>query len=344
MVKIKKHGIVLEATNLEFESQAVLNPACIRVGNNVHMLYRAVRRGNYSSIGYCKLNGPLEITERAKKPFLFPEFDYEKHGVEDPRIVFIDGIYYLTYMAYNGKRVVAALATSKNLKTFEKKGPISYLISYADAIKLYEKSDVMKKYFCFNKYDKAKGQSEKDTFIWGKDTILFPKKINGKFAMLHRVIPGIQVIYFNDFKELTFDFWKEHLKHLSDYIILDPKFWFESRFIGAGCPPIETDKGWLLIYHAIEDSSKGRIYRAAAALLDKNDPTKVIGRLKEPLFSPEEKWELKGDVNNVVFPTGAVVFDETLYVYYGAADKRIAVASLNLNELLEELKIKKRKN
>ena len=88
MIKVKKEGIILESTSLEFESQAVLNPGCIKVGNNVHMFYRAVRPGNHSSIGYCKLKGPLKVVERSRKPILSPEFPYEQHGVEDPRIVF----------------------------------------------------------------------------------------------------------------------------------------------------------------------------------------------------------------------------------------------------------------
>ncbi len=100
---------------------------------------------------------------------------------------------------------------------------------------------------------------------------------------------------------------------------------------------IETDKGWLLIYHAVEDRDSGKIYHASAALVDKKDPQKFIGKLKDPLFSPKEDWELQGDVNNVVFPTGAAVFDDRLYIYYGAADKRIACASMDLAELLDEL-------
>jgi len=156
--------------------------------------------------------------------------------------------------------------------------------------------------------------------------------------MLHRILPNIHVAYFNDFKELTVTYWKEHMKQLATYTVMEAKYWFESRHVGAGCPPIETDKGWLLIYHGVEETKKeGKIYRAAAALLDKNDPCKVIGKLNHPLFSPEDEWERKGDVDNVVFPTGAAIFGEKLYIYYGAADKRICAASLNLSELLDDL-------
>jgi len=161
---------------------------------------------------------------------------------------------------------------------------------------------------------------------------------HNKFALIHRILPGIQVIYFDDFKDLTDDYWREYLRDLGSYILFESKYRFESRNIGGGCPPIETKEGWLLIYHGVEDSRQGRIYHAAAALLDLEDPTKVIGRLKRPLFSPTEKWEKLGDVNNVVFPTGTVLKDSRLYIYYGAADKCIAAKSVDINELLAELK------
>jgi predicted GH43/DUF377 family glycosyl hydrolase len=93
-----------------------------------------------------------------------------------------------------------------------------------------------------------------------------------------------------------------------------------------------------LIYHGVEDALQGKIYHAGAALLDFDNPTKVIGRLKKPLFSPVEPWEKHGDVNNVVFPTGTVLKDGRLFIYYGAADKRIAAKSLEIEELLKELK------
>ena len=100
MIEVKKEGILLSRTDLEFENEAVLNPAAFREGDNVHLFYRAVRKGNYSSIGYCRLDGPLTVAERLGKPVIVPEFDYESHGVEDPRIVLIDDLYYLTYTAY----------------------------------------------------------------------------------------------------------------------------------------------------------------------------------------------------------------------------------------------------
>lgn len=335
MVKIKKEGVLLEPTNLEFENYAVMNPTCIKIGNNVHMFYRAVKKGNYSSIGYCRLEGPLKVVERKREPFMVPEFNYENHGMEDPRIVFLDGIYYMFYTAFDGKNSLVAYATSKDLKTFEKKGAITPTITYDEAEGFFPELKLKDRYFFFESYYKC--EFGKDVLLWEKDAFIFPKKIKGKFALIHRILPEIQVIYFNDFRELTNEFWKNYLKHLGDYVVLSSKYWYESRNIGGGCPPIETDKGWLMIYHGVEDTNKGTIYHAGAALLDKKNPCKVIGHLKNPLFSPEKKWEKEGNVKNVVFPSGAAIFGDKLYIYYGAADRRIGATSLDLNELLEEL-------
>ncbi len=338
MINVKSEGIILESSKNGFDNQAVLNPACIEISGITHMFYRAVRRGDMvSSIGYCQLDGNKAV-KRSDKPVLCPEYDYEKMGVEDPRIVFLDGVYYLFYTAYDGKNALFAYATSTDLASFTKQGVISPRITYAEAARLFgfSKAKMIERYFFFDSY--IRDREGDGILLWEKDAFIFPKKINNRFALVHRVLPGIQVIYFDDFKDLTDDYWRDYLGNLGNYVLLDPEYRFESRNIGGGGPPIETKDGWLLIYHAVEDSRRGRIYHAAAALLDLVDPTKVMGRLKKPLFSPSEPWEKQGDVNNVVFPTGAVVKDSRLYLYYGAADKLIAAKSIDLEELVSELK------
>ncbi|HUV42613.1 MAG TPA: pesticidal protein Cry7Aa [Patescibacteria group bacterium] len=335
MLKIKDEGIILEKTNLEFENKAVLNPACIQVDDITHMFYRAVNHNDISSIGYCQLKDN-KVVKRLKEPVLFPEYDYEKKGVEDPKITFLEGTYYLFYTAYNGKNALIAYATSKDLVHFTKQGLISPKISYDEAEDIFRESKVRERYTMFEMFYKERGG--KDILLWEKDASLFSQKFNHKFALLHRILPGIQIIYFNNFSELTAVRWHHHLKNLGDFIVLDPLFWFENRNVGGGCPPIETEDGWLIIYHAVEDTPFGKIYHAAAALLDLKNPLKVLGRLIEPLFSPKAPWEKSGVTNNVVFPTGAIVRDKRLYIYYGAADKLIAAKSINLTELLTKLK------
>ena len=335
MIKVEDCGIVLKSRDgFEFEDGGVLNPTCIEKDGVVHMFYRAVRKGNFSTIGYCQLIDN-QIIYQSDCPVLVPEFEYESKGLEDPRITYLNGLYYLFYTAYDGKNACVAYATSVDLTTFKKQGLISPQITYSEAADTFQTSVSSEKYaFYANCYIKVLGDTG---LLWEKDTMLFPKKFNGKFALIHRVLPGIQICYFTDFSQLTPSFWRDYLKRLGDWIILEPKNPFESGYIGGGCVPIETKEGWLLIYHSVEDTSTGKIYRAAVALLDKVKPQEVIGWLPYPVFSPEEKWEKQGVVNNVVFPTGAILKNGILHIFYGAADSRIGVKSMNMNDLLKEL-------
>ncbi len=339
MITIKKEGILIAKTNLEFENEGVLNPAIIRDGDNVHMFYRAVQNGNISTIGYCKLDGPLTVVERWEKPFMIPEFDYESQGIEDPRIVKIDDVYYMTYTAYDGTNARGALATSKDLIHFKKHGIIVPHITYAEFVFLVESAGkVNEDYYHNHKFYYQEADPDKKILLWDKNVIFFPRRINGQLYFLHRIRPGIQVASVDNLKDLTTEFWEDYFNNFQDHILMDPAFEHESDYIGGGCPPIETEHGWLLIYHGVQSTKKGLIYSAcAAALLDINNPRKVIARLPYALFSPQLAWELRGDVNNVVFPTGTAQFGDTLYIYYGAADERIACASLHFPDLITEL-------
>lgn len=336
MIKVNKEGIILSKTDLEFENGAVLNPAIIREGDSVHIYYRAVKEGNYSSIGYCRLDGPLNVAERWDTPIIIPEFDYESQGVEDARIVKIDDLYYMTYTAFDGINARGALAISKDLIHFKKKGIIVPHITYSEFISLAESAKVNKNYYQNHNFYYEKSDPDKKNILWDKNVIFFPRRINGKLVFLHRIRPGIQIASVKEISDITKKFWEDYFNNFSEKIVFDPAFEHESSYIGGGCPPIETPQGWILIYHGVKDDH-GPVYNACAALLDLNDPSKVLARLPYPLFYPEYEWELYGDVNNVVFPTGTALFGDTLFIYYGAADKYIACASVNFTELLEEL-------
>nr|MBP8777918.1 pesticidal protein Cry7Aa [Bacteroidaceae bacterium] len=136
MIILKREGIIIEPTNLPFENDGVMNPAVIAEGNEVHLFYRAVRKGNHSTIGYCRMEGPLNVVYRSESPVLSPELDSESQGMEDPRIVKIDGIYYMAYTAYDGDNAVGALATSTDLKHFERKGVITSQLTYQEFVEL----------------------------------------------------------------------------------------------------------------------------------------------------------------------------------------------------------------
>jgi len=337
-VTIKDEGILLEATSLEFENEAVLNPTCISIGSVVHMFYRAVSKNQMiSSIGYAQLVDN-KVIFRSEKPILKPEHDYEKMGIEDPRITFLEGKYYLFYTAYDGKDTRVACASSNNLKKFTKRGVVIPELTYGEAETFFcAHSDAAAHFELYKK--RHKFRLEPQAMLWEKDAFLFPRKINDRYALVVRILPGIQVIYFNDLNELkSRKYWYRYLNDLDDYVIMEPKFVFEHKHIGGGCPPIETKDGWLFIYHAVEDTPEGVVYYGCAALLDLDDPTKIIGRLSYPLLEPEAPWEQQGDVNNVIFPTGTYLDNERLYIYYGAADKLIAAKSLILEELILALK------
>jgi len=344
---VKKHGVILEKTENSFENEGVFNPAAIREGEFVHLFYRAVREGNFSSIGYCKLKGPLEVVERLEHPVFYPAISQEFKGTEDPRITKIEDTYYLSYAAFDGVNVFGAYAISKDLKKFERKGIITPKFTFDEYAELIRKNLEMIShkhilfYDLFQKY-KLTNMMKADLYVWDKNVVFFPRKINGKFAFLHRLYPTIQIVYYEDPKELTMEFWSNYISNLKEHIVLNPSFHYERSHIGAGCPPIETEDGWLLIYHAAQTSPTGLIYHAAAALVDIDDPCKVLAHLKKPLFEPTEPYEKVGMVNNVVFPSGTALFDDELYVYYGAADLCLAVASMSITALLNELKQQKK--
>jgi beta-1,2-mannobiose phosphorylase / 1,2-beta-oligomannan phosphorylase len=338
MIAVKKEGIILEKTELEFENDGVLNPAVIRQGDSVHIFYRAVRTGNYSTIGYCKLDGPLTVVERWNRPIIIPESEFESHGVEDARVVKIDGLFYLTYTGFDGVNARGALATSEDLVNFKKLGIIVPAVSCAEFVAIAESAGkIDENYYRNPKFNFHLSDPEKKMMLWDKNVVFFPRRINGKLVFLHRIRPGIQIVSVNNLEDLKNGFWDDYFHNLQKHIVLDPLYMHESSYVGSGCPPIETEHGWLLIYHGVQPTEKGLIYSACAALLDLIDPVKVIARLPYALFSPQHDWELRGVINNVVFPTGAVLFGGTIFIYYGAADTLIACASVNLNALVNEL-------
>ena len=338
MISIKREGIILNNTDLNFENEGVMNPAVIAEGGYVHMFYRAVREGNHSTIGYCRLEGPLKIVERDEKPILYPDFDYESKGVEDPRIVKIEDLYYMTYTAYDGINAAGALAVSNDLKHFDKKGIITPQFTYDRFRELIMANGPhTEKYFRTYNKSESKTNDGKPNYITDKNVVFFPRKIDGKFYFMHRIKPDIQLVAVNELEDLTDEFWEKYFLDFTSHISFEAKHDHESSYIGAGCPPIETSEGWLMIYHSVHDTPSGYMYTASAALLDIHNPAIEIARLPYPLFSPELEYELNGVVNKVCFPTGTASFGDTLYIYYGAADKCIACTSVSLKELVNEL-------
>ena len=159
MINIRREGIILGKTERSFENEGVMNPAVITRDNTVHMFYRAVKKGNYSTIGYCRLEGPLQIVRRNELPLVSPQFNYERQGVEDPRIVRIGSVYYMSYTAYDGKNAFGALAISDDLVHFQKQGIITPVFSYAEFAELVASQEhLTDKYF--RTYNKRETENE----------------------------------------------------------------------------------------------------------------------------------------------------------------------------------------
>lgn len=341
MIRVKKEGIILAPTKLAFESKSVFNPGILQDGNTVHVLYRAIDAKYKSCLGYAKLNGPTQVIERWRKPFLSPQYKYESHGIEDARIAKIEDTIYVTYVVHDGKNALTAYKYGKDLFNLKKGGIISPNLTYNKAERLFGQSKLKDDYYTFKSF--YTDNAGKGVKVWDKDSFFFPEKIKNKYIFVHRILPDIQIapakhIYMLETKE----YWERNLKKLADYVVMEPEQGWETRHIGGGAPPIKTEHGWLMIYHGVEPRNSGRIYHAGAALLDLQNPTKVIARLPEPFISPSAKYEAKGYVNNVVFPTGTAIFKKRLYIYYGTADTKIAAASVNLNSFIKEiLKYKK---
>lgn len=338
MIEVKKEGILLEKTTLGFESYGVLNPAVLIEKGVIHLFYRAISKDNYSTIGYCKLNGPISINERLDRPILFPQSSFESHGVEDPRIVKIDNMYYMTYTAYNGSNSLGALAISDDLQKFEKMGIIVPCIPFHEFAHLSQSQTPLNdKYLRYNEHPKGFAQGDHQSFVWDKNLVFFPRKIDGYFFFIHRIKPDIQIVKVDKLENLTPSYWQNYFLDFHAHILMSPKYEHEVSYIGGGCPPIETKDGWLLIYHGVYDTIDGYVYSACVALLDLINPYIEIARLPYPLFSPTLEWEKTGLVNNICFPSGAMVLEDTLYIYYGAADEYIACATVNLPNLIDEL-------
>lgn len=331
--RYKNNPILVPNKKNKWESKAVFNCAVILENGLIHLLYRAIGEyKNYiSRIGYAISKDGINF-KRKNNPILEPTEEYEKWGCEDPRITKIDNKFYITYVALckparkGGGPPRIALASTIDFINFKKHGIIS-----------------------------PKG-------VDGRNCVLFPEKINGEYVMLHRPYnwikedtykkngklylkvkeksikwpmkempiflkrPSIWIAYSQDLKN-----WHNHK------MILKPERKWEMGRVGSGTPPIKTKAGWLLIYHGVGSEDSITKYKIGAALLDIKDPSKIIARTKNPILEPQKDYEVFGDVSNVVFPEGAIVIKEELFVYYGAADKTCCLATCKLKDLIDFL-------
>jgi predicted GH43/DUF377 family glycosyl hydrolase len=349
LTRYKKNPILKPNPKNKWESVAVLNPGVVLKDGKVYMLYRAV--GEYdayiSRLGLAVSDDGFKFKRVSNKPLIVPSKRYDKWACEDPRITQIGDTYYITYVGISRRLWHKGKPTQESIKHVTSR---TILLSTKD-FKKFERHGIM-----------APKNSD------NRDVVLFPEKINGKYVMMHRPQRWsknwIDIPLSKQFPlEVPFSYehlprrpamwlaYSYNLKHWFDHRIVVRSTHKEDEKTGAGPPPIKTDKGWLLIYHHVDmdETIKGKrkyVYTAKAALLDLKDPSKMIAKIPYHILEPKEDYEIKGDVGNVVFPTGTVIKDGTLFIYYGTADTRIGVATVKLKKLLDELmkhKLVKRK-
>jgi len=297
---------ILAARGEGFESRNVFNTAAIDLNGSIYLLYRAMDTANTSTIGLAVTKDGVTIDERLPSPVYVPRADFEKKrggstgnsGCEDPRIVRIAGTLYMTYTAYDGVHAPQGAISSIGVDDF-----------------LARRFDRWSAPFLLT----PEGVDD-------KDLALLPEKINGNYLLYHRVNSQVCADLLPDLSSG---------KRVSRCIeVIGPRLgMWDGLKVGSAAPPIKVGNNWLMIYHGV---SRHATYRFGAALLDPSG-TSVLARTTDPIFEPVEKYEKEGNVPNVVFSCGACVRGDTLFLYYGAADKVIGVASASLSHILDAL-------
>lgn len=318
------HNPVLSpAVENEWEDQAAFNPTAIMdEKENVHLFYRAVGSDGISRIGYAMSKDGRHFHGRSPYPVYQPplgcglpeqtllngphNYDIVAHpsgggwgGAEDPRVTRIGDKIYMTYTAFEGwdnMRIGLTSISLNDLKKRQWRWRRPRLISPAKAR--------------------------------NKNWVIFPEKINGKYAILHSVAPKVLVSYVTSLDMVpNINSSKDHGGYGT--FEKDRKNYWDKTMKGAGAPPLKTDKGWLLLYHAIDENK----YKVGAMILDINDPTKILYRSPTPILSPDADYENDGKPG-VVYATGAIIKDGNLFIYYGGGDKHVCIAEIPLNDIL----------
>jgi len=299
------HNPLLRRSDWPYAINTVFNAAATKLpSGETLLLCRVEDRSGISHLSAARSPDGISGWKIDQTPTILPvpeDYPEEEWGIEDPRIVFLSEMnkYAIIYTSYSFRGPGVSLALTSDFKNFERFGMVLP--------------------------------------VENKDAALLPKKIDGRWAMLHRPVPysvsgaHIWISYSQDLKH-----WGDHKLIMS---ARERPYWDGTK-IGLSPPPIETKEGWLVMYHAARTTVSGTNYYVGLALFDLHDPSKCLRRGIGWIFSPEADYERCGDVDNVVFPCGYTIGDDgdTLNIYYGAADTCIALASGRIQELLDWLK------
>ncbi len=308
--------------HLDWECEGVFNPGAIRIGDTTHLLYRAIGKDGVSRLGYAsskdgvRIDGTLPYPVyssiidrfippylRAYNPTLYPSGG-SWGGCEDPRITKIDDTIYLTYSAFDGWDFIRIGLTSISEKDFLEK-----------------------------KWTWKRPQLISPPGEIHKNWVLFPEKIQGKYGILHSISPKIEIELRENLE--GFGFSQPFVQSPVGPRESTTDATWDTRMRGPGAPPLKTEKGWLLFYHANTHAEPHK-YKVGVLLLDLQEPYRVLARLQFPLLEPNEWYENDGKPG-IVYVCGAVKQGDRIFLYYGGGDKRVCVAHLEEKELLHEL-------
>ena len=295
---------ILTAMDWPYFVNTVFNAAAVRLQNGeTVLLCRVEGCSGRSHLCVARSQDGISDWKIDSEPTLLPDLENypeERWGIEDPRAVWVPELqkFVVTYTCYSSAGPGVSLALTEDFHEFERLGTV---------------------------------MPPED-----KDAALLPRRIDGRWAMIHRPMPGSgrANIWISFSPDLVH--WGEHT------VVLRAKRgpWWDAKKIGLSPPLIETEDGWLMMYHGVKATANGSIYRVGLALLDLEDPRKCLLRGDNWIMGPETEYERTGDVGDAVFPCGYTLADDgdTMFLYYGAADTCIAMAEGSVSRMLDWLK------
>ena len=302
LFKRSESNPILTTSDVPYPANAVFNPGAARLENETVLLARIEDLRGISQLHVARSVDGVSDWRFDPEPLLRSDVDHhpeEIWGCEDPRLTWLHerDEWGISYTAYSRRGPLVSLAMTRDFRTVHRLGP---------------------------------AMPPED-----KDAALFPRRFDGRWAMIHRPSPlrGGAHMWLS---------YSPDLRHWGDHkLLLEARdgAWWDANKIGLGPPPLETAEGWLILYHGVHMTADGPIYRAGLALLDLEDPGTVLHQTDEWVFGPLAPYELTGDVGRVVFPCGWIHDQEAdrLLLYYGAADTSVGLAVARFSEVLERV-------
>ncbi|MBG0767610.1 glycosidase [Sphaerochaeta halotolerans] len=293
---------IITVQDLPYQANAVFNPAAVRIGEETLLLMRVEDRRGLSHLTVARSKDGITDWHIDAVPTMAPQavsHPEELWGIEDPRITYLEPIltWAVVYTSYSKGGPLVSMALTDDFKHFERKGSI---LPPED-----------------------------------KDAAFFPVQFGRRWAMIHRPYSSGEGTGSHIWISFSPD-----MQHWGDHQILIPARkggWWDANKVGLCPPPLRTDKGWLIMYHGVQDNASGSIYRLGLALADLEDPTILLARSDEWVFAPQMPYEMVGNVDKVVFPCGWILDGESVRIYYGCADTCIGCATASLTELFDWL-------